>query len=105
MTVARTGDLVQDARSRGTAVAAFNVITLEHAEAAAAAADSSGMPVILQISENAVRFHGGNLEPIAVATAAVARAAEMPIALHLDHVVDEALLAASLTSVFVLRDV
>ena len=100
MTVARTGDLVQDARSRGTAVAAFNVITLEHAEAAAAAADSSRVPVILQISENAVRFHGGNLEPIAVATAAVARAAEMPIALHLDHVVDEALLAASLTSVF-----
>lgn len=100
MTVARTGDLVDDARSRGTAVAAFNVITLEHAEAAAAAADASRVPVILQISENAVRFHGGQLEPIAVATAAVAGAAEMPIALHLDHVMDDALFTASLTSVF-----
>ena len=100
MTVARTGDLVDDARSRGGAVAAFNVITLEHAEAAAAAADTSRVPVILQISENAVRFHGGQLEPIAVATAAVARAAEMPIALHLDHVMDDVLLTASLDSVF-----
>src|SRR3954452_3643531 len=100
MTVARTGELVEQARSRGTAVVAFNVITLEHAEAAAAAADSSGVPVILQISENAVRFHGGRLQPIAVATAAVARAADMPIGLHLDHVVDDALLSASLSSVF-----
>lgn len=100
MTLARTGDLVDDARSRGTAVAAFNVITLEHAEAVAAAADASRVPVILQISENAVRFHGGQLEPIAVATAAVARAAEAPIALHLDHVMDDALFTASLTSVF-----
>src|SRR4051794_23075987 len=100
MTVARTGELVEQARSRGTAVVAFNVITLEHAEAAAAAADSSGVPVILQISENAVRFHGGRLEPIAVATAAVARAADVPIGLHLDHVVDDGLLMASFTSVF-----
>jgi fructose-bisphosphate aldolase, class II len=100
MTLARTGELVEDARSRGTAVLAFNVITLEHAEAAAAAADSSRVPVILQISENAVRFHGGQLEPIAIATEAVARAAEMPIAVHLDHVTDEALLTQSLTSVF-----
>ncbi len=81
-------------------MAAFNVITLEHAEAAAAAADANRVAVILQISENAVRFHGGQLEPIAVATAAVAKAAEMPIALHLDHVMDDALFTESLTSVF-----
>src|SRR3954454_630273 len=100
MTTARTGDLVADARARGSAVAAFNVITLEHAEAAAAAADAAGVPVILQISENAVRYHRGQLEPIALATAAVAGAAEMPVALHLDHVMDEGLFTASLTSVF-----
>ena len=43
MTLARTGELVADARSRGTAVVAFNVITIEHAEAAAAAAEG-GIP-------------------------------------------------------------
>src|SRR5882672_7173430 len=100
MTLARTGELVEDARSRGRAVVAFNVITLEHAEAVAAAADASGTPAILQISENAVHFHGGQLEPIAVATAAVARRAEMPLALHLDHVTDETLFSESLESVF-----
>ena len=47
--------------------------------------------MILQISENAVRFHGGQLEPIAAATAAVARQADVPIALHLDHVTDDEL--------------
>jgi fructose-bisphosphate aldolase class II len=100
MTLAGTKDLVEDARSRGVAVVAFNVITLEHAEAAAAAADACGVAVILQISENAVRFHNRQLEPIATATAAVARLAAVPVALHLDHVTDDALLDASLDSVF-----
>src|SRR5262249_38784673 len=39
-------------------VAAFNVITLEHAEAVLDGAAAAGRPVILQVSQNAVRFHG-----------------------------------------------
>ena len=77
--------------ARGGAVAAFNVITLEHAEAIAAAAVDTGIPVILAISENAVRFHGGQVGPISAAAAAVARLASVPISLHLDHVTDDAL--------------
>jgi len=100
MTLAPTSELVEGARSRRSAVVAFNVISLEHAEAAAAAANASRRPVILQISENAVRFHVGQLEPIAVATEAVARHAHVPIALHLDHVTEDALFAESLDSVF-----
>jgi fructose-bisphosphate aldolase, class II len=100
MALVPTRQVVDDARLRGGGAAAFNVITLEHAEAAAAAADASRAPVILQISENAVRFHGGQLEPVAVATAAVAAAAEVPIALHLDHVMDDDLFRTSLSSVF-----
>jgi fructose-bisphosphate aldolase, class II len=93
MTLVPTGDLVAAAVARRGAVAALNVITLEHAEAIAAAADAAGVPVILQVSENAVRYHGGQVRPIAAAAAAVAQAAAVPIALHLDHVTDPALAA------------
>jgi fructose-bisphosphate aldolase class II len=91
MTLVRTADRVTATAQRGAAVAAFNVITLEHAEAIAAAATDRGTTVILQISQNAIRFHGGQVLPITVAAAAVARLATVPIALHLDHVTDDAL--------------
>jgi len=92
VTLERTGDLVQQAWRAGRAIAAFNVITLEHAEAIAAGAESAGDAVILQISQNAVRFHGGQLRPIAAAVAAVARSSSAAVAMHLDHVDDDALL-------------
>jgi fructose-bisphosphate aldolase class II len=98
--IVTTRELVEDAWRQGAAVAALNVITLEHAEAIAQAAVATRRPVILQISQNAVRYHGGQLEPIAAATAAVARAADVPIALHLDHVSDPVLLAQAPGSVF-----
>jgi fructose-bisphosphate aldolase class II len=87
-----TGDLITAARTRHRALAAFNVITLEHAEAIVAAAENAQSPVILQISENAVKFHHGRLAPIARACAAVAETAGVDVALHLDHVEDPALL-------------
>ena len=87
-----TAELIAAARTGRRALAAFNVITLEHAEAIAAAAEAAQAPVILQISENAVKFHRGRLAPIARATAAVAEAAAVDVALHLDHVEDPALL-------------
>ncbi|HCT75567.1 MAG TPA: fructose-bisphosphate aldolase [Micromonosporaceae bacterium] len=82
MPLVPTGSLV----SQGKGVCAFNVITLEHAEAIVAGAESAGLPVILQISENAVKFHGGRVGPIAAATAAVARSSTVDCSLHLDHV-------------------
>ncbi|WKU46375.1 class II fructose-bisphosphate aldolase family protein [Streptomyces sp. VNUA116] len=92
MPLVRTADLITEARSEGAAVCAFNVITVEHAEAIAAGAEAAGRPAVLQISENAVKFHGGRLGPIAAATAAVAAASTARLSLHLDHVEDEALL-------------
>lgn len=92
MTLERTGDLVEQAWRAGRAIAAFNVITLEHAEAIAAAAETAGHAVILQISQNAVIFHRGQLRPIASAVAAVARSSSAALAMHLDHVDDDALL-------------
>jgi fructose-bisphosphate aldolase class II len=92
MPLVSTQEIVDSARARGVGVGAFNVITLEHAEAIVAGAEQAGAAVILQISENAVKFHGGQLAPIAAAVAAVARLAAVPVSLHLDHVEDPALL-------------
>ncbi|OHV31909.1 MULTISPECIES: class II fructose-bisphosphate aldolase [Pseudofrankia] len=100
MTIASTGDLVAAAAARGRGVAAFNVITLEHAEAIARAAEIRGTPVIFQISQNAVSFHGGQVVPIAAAAGAVARLADVPIALHLDHVTEDRLAAEAAAAGF-----
>lgn len=67
MTLARTGDLVAAAAHDGVGLGAFNVITLEHAEAIVAGAERAGAPVILQLSENTVKFHHGRLAPLAAA--------------------------------------
>ncbi|MFJ2868850.1 ketose-bisphosphate aldolase [Kitasatospora sp. NPDC087314] len=92
MTLAGTGEIIAPARRSGSGVGAFNVIQLEHAEAIVAGAEAVGAPVILQISENAVRYHGG-LAPIGTATLAVARAAAVPVAVHLDHATERSLVA------------
>lgn len=90
MTLARTADLVADAVRRDGAVPGFNVITLEHAEAIVAGAQAVGADVLLQLSRNAVRYHGA-LAPIASACRALADAAGVGVAIHLDHVDDVAL--------------
>jgi fructose-bisphosphate aldolase class II len=92
MPLVTTKEIVDVARDAGAGVGAFNVITLEHAEAIVAGAELADRPVILQVSENAVKFHHGRVRPIAVAAAEVAAAARVPVSLHLDHVEDEALL-------------
>ncbi|MER8105329.1 class II fructose-bisphosphate aldolase [Kitasatospora sp. NPDC094016] len=86
MPLAATGGLVARAAARHGAVAAFNVITLEHVEAVVSAAETAGTAVILQVSENAVRFHGGRLAPLAAAAVRCAEPSTVPVALHLDHV-------------------
>ncbi|WP_329576944.1 class II fructose-bisphosphate aldolase family protein [Streptomyces sp. NBC_01003] len=92
MPLAATGALVAEATAARTAVAAFNVITLEHIEAVVAGAEAANAPVILQVSENAVRYRYGRLLPLARAAAATAEASSVPVALHLDHVQSDELL-------------
>ncbi|GHH72346.1 fructose-bisphosphate aldolase [Streptomyces sulfonofaciens] len=86
MPLAASGTLVSRAAAAGTAVAAFNVITLEHVEAVIGGAEAAGAPVILQVSENAVGFRHGRLLPLARAAAAAGEQASVPVGLHLDHV-------------------
>jgi fructose-bisphosphate aldolase class II len=85
--LARTQDLLESAM-RSTpryGVLAFNVIGLEHAEAIIEGAEAERSPVILQISQNAVRYRRGAIEPLAAACREMAQAASVPVALHLDH--------------------
>jgi fructose-bisphosphate aldolase, class II len=84
MPLTSASHIVGDAARAGYGVGAFNVITLEHAEAIVSGAESGECTAILQISQNAARYHGA-LAPIATATINIARAARVPVALHLDH--------------------
>lgn len=87
--------VLRPAREGGTGVAAFNVIQLEHAEAYATAAEAAGLPVVMQISENCVRYHGA-LRPIALATLAIAEDCSQPVVVHLDHAVSVELVREAL---------
>ena len=92
MTLAGLTDLLARARAERIAVGAFNVFSIEHAEALVTGAEAVQSPVVLQISQNAVRYHRG-LAPIALATLSLARAATVPAVVHLDHATDLALVA------------
>ncbi|WP_405490177.1 class II fructose-bisphosphate aldolase [Nocardia sp. NBC_00511] len=80
------------ALARPGGLAAFNVITLEHAEAIVSAAEITRRPVVLQISENTVRYHGG-LEPLAVACLRLAARSPATLAVHLDHATSRELIS------------
>jgi len=82
--------IVTPAWVAGRPACAFNVIGIEHAEAIVAGAEQAGSPVILQLSENCVAYHGA-LEPIGRAMLAIADAADVPVAVHLDHATSEEL--------------
>ena len=86
MTLATLPDLLAADHGLG----AFNVVLLEHAEAIVAGAERAGAPVVLQISENCIRYHG-SLAPITAAALAIARASSVDVAVHLDHMDDVAL--------------
>ncbi|MGV9789164.1 class II fructose-bisphosphate aldolase [Streptomyces sp. NPDC003435] len=92
MPLTTTGELTTRAARLRTAVAAFNIITLEHIEAVVAGAEAAGAPVVLQVSQNAVKFRRGHLRPLARAAVSAAEQAVVPVALHLDHVQNDELL-------------
>jgi fructose-bisphosphate aldolase class II len=86
VTAAQTGDLVAEGL-----VLALNVITLEHAEGILLGAERAGRPIVLQVSENAIRYHSGGA-PLLSACASLVATHAATASLHLDHVTDTALL-------------
>lgn len=91
MALSTTVELLRRAQAERYGVPAFNVVGLEHAEAIVRGAELERAPVILQLSENAVRYHFGAVEPIGRACVEIAGAATVPVALHLDHATNQAL--------------
>lgn len=96
MTLATTSDLVRLAASRGLAVPAFNVITIEQAEAVVEGAADAKVPTLIQISQNAIAFRRG-FAPLLAACRELAREADVNVALHIDHL-DDAELARRIVS-------
>ena len=84
MPLVSTGEIVAEAASARRGCGAFNAIQLEHITAIIEGAALADAPVIVQLSQNAVRYHGA-LAPIGGAALAAARAAEARVAVHLDH--------------------
>jgi fructose-bisphosphate aldolase class II len=93
MSLVAAASLVAGAAARGRAVPAFNVITLEQAEAVVGGAADAGVGVLVQVSENAIGFRGG-FAPLLAACRELAREATVPIGIHLDHLEDAELAAA-----------
>jgi len=92
MPAERMAEIVGPAAAAGRGVGAFNVIGIEQAEAIVAGAEAAAAPVVLQVSQNCVAYHGA-LGPLARACAAIAGSAAVPVALHLDHATGTELVA------------
>ena len=94
MPAAGMTEIVRTAQAAGRGVGAFNVIGIEHAEAIVAGAEAAATPVVLQISENCVAYHGA-LEPIVRACLAIADSVAVPVVVHLDHAIRDDLVYAA----------
>jgi tagatose 1,6-diphosphate aldolase GatY/KbaY len=87
--LANTLELVKEARQRGVAIAAFNTYNLETTQAMVRAAEKLNQPIILQLGVAPLKAGG---EPVAAAALTAARVAAVPVAVHLDHCPDLALI-------------
>ena len=79
---------------RGRAVAAITTYTLESTAAIVRAAERRALPVLL--SAGVSSYGAVGREPLAAAALAAARAARVPVGVHLDHCTDPAEIDACL---------
>lgn len=86
MAICTMEPLLKRAQIGKYAVGAFNVHSLEGAQAIVAAAEEELSPVILQINQATIDYAG--LKPIAAMVQAVASEARVPVAINLDHCTD-----------------
>lgn len=76
-------ELLLDAREKGYAIGAFNIENMEMAQAVVAAAEALSSPVIIQTTPGTLKYAPPELYYANVA--ALAKAASVPVAMHLDH--------------------
>jgi tagatose 1,6-diphosphate aldolase GatY/KbaY len=95
--------MLQEARSKGYCIGAFNVHTLEMMQAVVEAAEEMQSPLIIQSTVGTVKHLGADY--IAAAATVASNRSSVPIALHLDHCTDFALIVqcirAGYTSVMI----
>jgi fructose-bisphosphate aldolase class II len=82
MALVTGNDLLIGARAEGYGVGAFNTDNLETTQAILEAAEATRSPVMLAITEGAMRYSRERVVDIALIEAA---AASVPVAIHLDH--------------------
>ena len=75
--------LLEQAQQEGYAVGAFNTYNLEITMGIIRAAEQMQAPVILQVGASALEY--GGMEPLTALVSAAAKAADVPVAVHLDH--------------------
>ncbi len=83
MALVNMRELLKEAEAGGYAVGSFSVANMECIRGVIAAAEACRAPVIMQIAE--VRLPYSPLYLIAPMMLAAARAAKVPVAVHLDH--------------------
>lgn len=76
--------LLQKAHKEGYAVGAFNINNMEMAQAIFEAADKTSSPIMVQASEGAIKYAGGEMLYAIVKTLSE-KYPHIPVALHLDH--------------------
>ncbi|KPJ60492.1 MAG: hypothetical protein AMJ46_05605 [Latescibacteria bacterium DG_63] len=76
-------ELLQKAFKEGYAVGAFNINNMEFIQAIASAAEEEKSPVIIAVSEGAIKYAG--LDFIVAMARTVASRVSVPMSLHLDH--------------------
>src|SRR3954452_23142479 len=89
--IASTLTMTKDARARGYAVPAVNILDDLSLRAVIAAAVAAGSPMIVQVSVKTVRSIGTDL--VTTMFRSAADKADVPIALHLDHCPDRAVIS------------
>lgn len=77
-----TGELLETARRNIYAIGAFNVYNLEGVMAVVRAAEANFSPAMLQLHPSALKYGGS---PLVALCLEAARAASVPISVHLDH--------------------
>ncbi|BFH64514.1 MULTISPECIES: class II fructose-1,6-bisphosphate aldolase [Paenibacillus] len=90
MALVSSTSLLQTARQNKYAIGAFNVHTLEMLQAVVEAAEEAQSPLIIQSTVGTVKHLGPDY--IAAAATVAANRASVPIALHLDHCSDFAVI-------------
>jgi fructose-bisphosphate aldolase, class II len=83
MPLVTSKEMLLRAQREGYAVGAFNANNMECVKAVIEAAEEEKAPVILQVSQGAIKYAG--LEMATAMVKAAAQRAAVPVALHLDH--------------------